>query len=168
VSKNKKLIIISMSSLVLLIAIVGVYYLNKQNDQSNTNVQQSDVSIQSEDSTLSELSQEEIKELVEFKYTDTVISPSVIANDPNTYFNKEITTKGWIVEISSGEYILNSIVNDDPYSLRIALTTDLDIKKYIISPEETTKRPIPAILTGTLKESGDKNILIFMVEDVSM
>lgn len=102
-----------------------------------------------------------------YEYTDTVISPNTIANDPDAYTGKTISTRGWVTEILPGEYLILSINSDESYGLQLATNENIDFKNHVDPSPDPLKESKPVNLTGELVVSEATSTLVFLVSTLT-
>lgn len=157
---NKKIIILIIATNIVMFGFIGAYLLtNSSNDIETT--QDSDPLAPVEQPVSEGLAPPAREE--SFNYTDAVISPSTIANDPDAYIGKTVSTRGWVAEISPDEYVLLSINSDESYVLRIATNENIDFKTYADNSLDPLKESKPVNLTGELAVSEATNSPVFLV-----
>jgi hypothetical protein len=167
---NKKILIVIVLAIVVLLSSIAVY-INNQRDPSDPQTP-GDIVL------FDEPAPEGLEYIAlesQYEYTDAIISPNTIASDPNAYTGRVITTRGWITEISPGQYLVLSINRDEVYGPQLATKVDIDFSAYASSstdspadiPLDTLTESKPVTITGELTILEDNGSLVFLVSSLT-
>lgn len=161
---NKKISIIIIAVVVVLLGAISAYLIASRSDE-RTDSQESESPAPVEAPIPEDLVPPTRE--TSYEYTDTVISPNTIANDPDAYTGRAISTRGWVTEISPEEYLVLSINSDEPFGVQLATNEDIDLKNYLDPPLDPAKESKPVTLTGELVVSEDTGTLVFLVASLT-
>lgn len=161
---NKKITIVIIAVVIVLLGCVGVYLITKSSNDFESS-QDSDPPAPIEQPIPEGLTPPARE--ASYEYTDTVISPNSIANDPDAYTGTTISTRGWVTEIGPGEYLILSINSDEPFGLQLATNENIDFKNYVDPSPDPLKESKPVTLTGELVISETTGTLVFLIASLT-
>lgn len=98
-----------------------------------------------------------------FNYTDSIINPYNVATKPDDYAGKNITTRGWIVELKKDTFIIVSINTGEYNGIPLYNSSDINFSDY----SENTENAKPVYLEGILTAQQDST-LAFKVSSIRL
>lgn len=161
---KKRLLYILLFIIFLAISIGGFIYFSNKKQNPESLVQETDFPKRVEVPAPNDLSPVIREE--SYTYTDEIISPNDISNDPSSYLGRSLASRGWIREVSPNNFLLYSINNEEQFGIKIATNSDINFKDYLDPSNIPGKQSKPVKLAGELSTLDD-GVLVFLVTDLT-